>query len=111
MSAWPEAIYVIREMRKALISADALEKLINRHTVVDKIAIGDGVVYPASHMGQEYSEEALWLITDDGDELIGNYKLSVIDTKYTTGGGNVRPEHKKVTDEYVSNSVWLITDT
>lgn len=109
MSAWPEAVYIIQEMRKTLISIDSIKELTNRHTILDKIVIDQDAIFPSGYIGQDFSEESLWLITDENPLITKDYTLSVIDDRGIAPGGGIQPAHKTSTDEYLNNSIWLIT--
>ena len=110
MSAWPEAVYIITEARKNLISADLLEKLKDRRNVIANVTYDHDNIIPESHGSERFTNESLWLITDGTTPSEVNYVLSVIDTKKELPGGDIEPSDKGNTDEYLTNSVWLILD-
>lgn len=66
MSAWPEATYIVGEIRKALISEELLEDIKDRHTVMaelDKDAQDN--YFPKGHSADVYTDESLWFVIEE----------------------------------------------
>lgn len=106
MSAWPEAVYIVQEMRKSLVSAQDLEKLKNRRIIIADVSTS-AKLKPENPDGLSFSQESLWFVLDGHDSDKDNYVISIIDTSNID---SFTPAHEEETDEYLDNSLWLIVN-
>ena len=109
MSAWAEAVYVIKEMRQAIISEELLQQLKNRRNIFAEADRDGDNYFPKDHAEDTFMNEDIWFVTDD-EESENDYILTVIDTPIVEEGGNIKPSHEGAKDSYLINSVWLIQD-
>lgn len=67
MSAWSEAVYVIRELQKSLGLSEDITKLKNRKNIIAKAGTDGSSIVPVGDYGI-IEEDSFWMILDNTED-------------------------------------------
>ena len=64
MSSWPEAKYIVSKVTAAIEEYKKTWDVTDFNVIADAVEDG-GKYFPSGHAGEEFVDEALWLVTEE----------------------------------------------
>lgn len=115
MSAWPEAVWIVREMENNLNIKNEILTLMDRDTIMaDAQQVNQNGVTryePIGQSGKTFSNESLWMVTANTSSDLARLKSreSFIAPASTNENGQKYPEGFEDATIY-NDALWMITE-